>query len=525
MRQFIVVFLFIVTFTNAYSQKLYSKFGNNNYSLYDSYVYRSSRPIHTSIKPYQNWQLDSIVGLDSLYAIKTNSRLIDWALNKNFVEYENSEFWFSANPYMNLELAKEGEDQFYKNTRGIEIHASIGTKFSVFTGFYENQATYPLYMKNWIEGHDVAPGQGRTKKFKEDGYDFAAAEGYLSYSPSKYFNIMFGHGKNFLGDGYNSLLLSDRAFNYPHLKLTTEIWKLKYVNIYAQMMDLIVDKELAESGGGFKRKNASIHYLSWNAAKWLNVSVFEAIVWQMEDSTYNRGFDINYVNPVILFRPVEYSVGSPDNALLGANMKCNLPLNTFIYGQLILDEFDLSHVLEQDGWWGNKSGFQLGAKTYQKLQKHNIFLQAEYNTVRPYTYSHRSSLRAYGHYNEPLAHPLGANFKETVVRVAYDYGRVGLDFTLINSQKGLDSTSASYGGDIFKPYMRRVAETGNETLQGLENTVFSYDVCVSYLINYNYALNIAAGMHARSELLGTETTDNTFIYLALRTSLRNIYNY
>ena len=61
------------------------------------------------------------------------------------------------------------------------------------------------------------------------------ANGHVSYQTSKHFNFQFGHGKHFIGDGYRSMLLSDNSFNYPYLKITTDVWKVSYVNLYSSI--------------------------------------------------------------------------------------------------------------------------------------------------------------------------------------------------------------------------------------------------------------------------------------------------
>ena len=48
------------------------------------------------------------------------------------------------------------------------------------------------------------------------------------------------------------------------------------------------------------------------------------------------------------------------------------------------------------------------------LRIRHLDLQAEYNSARPFTYSHASLFTNYAHYRQPLAHPLGSNFKEFV---------------------------------------------------------------------------------------------------------------
>ena len=118
----------------------------------------------------------------------------------------------------------------------------------------------------------------------------------------------------------------------------------------------------------------------------------------------NRGLDINYLNPFIFFRPVEYGIGSADNSILGAGLKWSFNNNIIGYSSIILDEFLLSELRDQSGWWGNKYGAQFGIKLFDLLKKDGLYTIAEYNLVRPYTYSHMSSKQNYGHKNHSLAH-------------------------------------------------------------------------------------------------------------------------
>ena len=95
------------------------------------------------------------------------------------------------------------------------------------------------------------------------------------------------------------------------------------------------------SAQDFRSKFGTFHYLSFNATKWLNIGVFESVIWQGNDPNRQRAYDINYLNPLIFFRPVEYSLGSADNSMLGFSFKIRLNENNQLYGQLLLDEFYL----------------------------------------------------------------------------------------------------------------------------------------------------------------------------------------
>ena len=74
-----------------------------------------------------------------------------------------------------------------------------------------------------------------------------------------------------------------------------------------------------------------------------------------EDSLGNV-FDINYMNPIIFYRPVEYSIGysRQGNALLGLSLKYKMTSTSHMYGQLVLDEFRLEDFRAQNGAWRNK---------------------------------------------------------------------------------------------------------------------------------------------------------------------------
>ena len=75
---------------------------------------------------------------------------------------------------------------------------------------------------------------------------------------------------------------------------------------------------------GYAKKYMSSHYLSINATKKLNISLFESVIWRMNHAPGSSGFDVNYLNPIVMLRPYEFSVNSPDNVLVGLNSKVQI---------------------------------------------------------------------------------------------------------------------------------------------------------------------------------------------------------
>jgi hypothetical protein len=62
-----------------------------------------------------------------------------------------------------------------------------------------------------------------------------------------------------------------------------------------------------------------MHHLSMNVTRWLNIGLFEGVVF----GRTNR-FDFQYLNPIIFYRHIEGTLGSPDNAVAGLDFKANV---------------------------------------------------------------------------------------------------------------------------------------------------------------------------------------------------------
>ena len=510
-----------------------------NFPLANPYFYQIEKKIHapanyfhTAVRPWLSSEVNQLINTDSVqdeyvihpgFAKKLPTFLWNKLLNEHLIAISQDGFKMNIDAVFNFELGKDvniNTSSNYVNTRGFLVEGSIGKDFSFSSTFYENQASFPDYLSNRIASTNVVPGQGMVRNFGKNGYDYAWASGFISYTPSRYFNIQFGHGKNFIGDGYRSLLLSDNAFNYPYLKITTNVWHLKYTNLYAEFQDL---KAPHSNDLGFQKKYGSFHYLSYAVNKRLNIGLFEAVIWQTRDSAGFRGFDINYLNPIIFYRPVEFSLGSPDNALLGLNISYKLSDRYFIYGQLMLDEFKLSEMMAGNGWWGNKQAFQLGIKAFDLFNIPSLYVQTEFNFVRPYTYSHWSSLQNYGHYNQSLAHPEGANFWESVSIIKYNYQRFFAEYKLNYIVYGADSAGVNFGNDIFRSYEDHPNEYNNFVGQGINTHVICNDFRLSYLVNPRTNMNVSIGISDRFEITDSRNQHSTYFYLGFRTSLHNFY--
>ncbi|RSK39792.1 gliding motility protein RemB [Mangrovimonas spongiae] len=517
-----------IPFTHSY----YSRF-DKSINLVGTNAHTASKPLlYSDVANYYDFKSEKEAQL------KDKSSLLGRKLwNEHLVRVQSKHYWFTVDPIFDFEVGKDTEADFsstYNNTRGIYIQGGLGKKFNFFTAVYESQGRFAQYYNQYaisIKAADeagVVPGRGIAKAFKDRGFDYPVAEAYVSYSPAKFFNVQLGHGKNFIGDGYRSLFTSDVVSPSTYFKLNTNFWKIKYTNTWMWLRD--VRPEVRDDDGAYLSKYMATHFLSWNATKRLNIGFFESVIWA---KTENRSFDINYINPIIFYRAIEFETGQDaGNAILGMSAKYKISDKVNVYGQFVLDEFSTSDVTGGEKSWKNKYGYQLGVKYYDAFKLKNLYLQAEYNRIRPYTYSHNTIALNYGHANQSMAHLWGANLSEVVLIGHYHYKRWFANAKVIFGERGLDfndgSDNYSYGGDIFQSYDDRPSDTGIVVGQGNKATSLFANLQAGYVVNPSSNLQLFADVTFRNFNPDAQTSitfesNTVWFNLGLRTSLFNWY--
>ena len=525
-----------------YDSQLNVPFTHSYYARFDDEMNAIGTNSHTAAKPFVYSDVARYYDIKAEKESLTkysDSWLEKKVFNEHLVEIQGKDYWFTIDPILDLQIGKDTDadadfNSTWNNTRGINIQAGLGKRLNLTASIYESQGRFAEYFNNYAEslkafGPDPAiiPGRGIAKRFKDNSYDYPVAEAYLSYTPADFLNVQFGHGKNFIGDGYRSLLQSDVASPYPFLKLNATFWKIKYTSTWMWLKDVRPEVVVDDA---FLTKYMANHYLSWNVSKRLNIGLFESVMWA--DSN-GRGFDVNYLNPIIFFRAIEFQTGQgAGNAILGLTSKYKWNNKVNLYGQFILDEFSLADVKAGEKSWKNKFGYQLGAKYFNAFNVDNLLLQAEYNQVRPYTYSHNTQILNYGHFNQPMAHLWGANFREFVLIGRYNYKRWFGDAKMIIGQRGLDfnteADSESYGGDIYRNYNERIADIGIEIGQGNKTNSFMAEVQAGYVLNPATNLKVFTNIIYRDynpDAVNASTIRNGSVWfsLGIRTDLFNWY--
>jgi len=515
------------------AQSLYQPYSYDFYQKFSDILYNQGSREHTAIKPFI---IDSALQsrYDSLMNLGVKERktwLGNVVWNQHLLQTEEQDFTLYADFLPDFQIGKSGRT-LWLNTRGFQAGGTIGKKFSFYTNFFENQSVFPEYVQDYILENKVIPGQ-QGKQYDYEGgnqMDWSYASAVVSFTPSKYINIALAYDKNFIGDGYRSLLLSDFSSNYTALKLTGTIGNVRYMSMWAYMLDPFASNNLtaedsARIGTGDRWKWGAFQYLDWNVNNRLSVGLFQSVLWASKNAAGTRGFDPSYLNPIIFLRPIESAnTSSPDKVHLGATAKYKLFSNLSLYGQFLLGEFTASELFSSSGYLHNKYAVQLGFRGFDAFHLKNLNYLVEYNAARPYTYQHFTPITAYTNYNQPLAHPYGANFREFVTLWNYRYQRFDFALKGIFAVRGLDpSNDVNYGGNPFKSYENYVHGYGNYIGQGLRTNLGYAEAKVSYLFNPKYNLRLELGGTFRQEK-NDEWNDKTLmINFGLRSSFRNLY--
>ena len=534
MVRFIPIALFVILLTiQGKTQNLTLPIGSKSSLLFDRWLIQyPDNNYHSAIQPYQRkdvlqmaMYIDSSVQnksettlKDLQYVIDENSEFYDDTLGiypqtsskpllkylyrtpPNFYEVIKDPFYIKINPILSLSYGKESgnDNNLFENSRGVELRAGIDKKVYVYTRLIESQVSYPVYLTERVERFKAVMGNGfykaySSKIFKVDqGYDFNNSMAYIGFDISRHIGLQFGYGKNFIGEGIRSMFLSDNSNNYLYLKLNTRFWKLHFQNIFGEL-----NAGTANSDQGdvlVPKKYFAAHYLDYKIHRNWSIGLFETVVFSRKDY-----FDFQYFNPVILYRTVEGMIGSPDNILAGVSFKGNLFNTVRLYGQVMLDEFLFKELfIERRGWWANKFGIQGGIKYINAFKIQNLDIQGELNLVRPYTYSHSDSVANYSHYNQPLAHPLGANFIEAIGHITYRPS-YSLQFQLWIHKytQGLNVAGSNWGEDILAANALRIKDYGNELLQGRRIDVTRITAQAEWMFWHN--MNLFAEFTIRNE--------------------------
>lgn len=375
----------------------------------------------------------------------------------------------------------------YFTSRGAEIRGHISKKVGFYTSITDNQEQYPYFVNNYVtKEHQSIPGADyfMHPASPTGAYDYMQAIGYINFEAVKnHVNITLGNGKHFLGDGISSLFLTDNSSSMPYMQIQTRIWRLNYECLYLELTPQY-DKGLGD--GLVAHKFSTIHYLSWNTNRWLNLGFFEAEVFDRPNV-----YEASYLNPIIFSTAVNRFNGEGDKSILGMSAKILAAKHFQFYGQLMFNEFRAKELFGSKNWYGNKWGVQMGGKYFDAFGIRNLDLQGELDVVRPYTYSAKDTLANYTNYNQPMADPLGCGFIKAMGIIRYQPRKnLYLSAKATYYVQGVDTGGVNFGNNIFNTYRSAESIYGVKMINGIRSNCAMVNLNISYQVRRNLFVDL-----------------------------------
>jgi len=536
MRTHILFLLFLSFFITAQAQQI--PLNQSVQNRLNQLLMNADTSVFTGFRS-MNWlelqqlnRLQKTELIDSVFGISASGQnyFFGHLENDNWIKASGKNSVLTIDPYIEAGIGKTNEKDklLLSGAAGLRLQSVINNKISINADFIANSRQFPSYIDSVIfNKRNIVPGNNVATLKNNNRFNYSNASFNFTYTPAQYFLVSAGYGKQFLGDGYRSLQLSDNAFNYPYLRLQARLWKLTYNVLYSQYENkywYLID-------GKSQRKYSVLHQLGINFSNKFQFAVFDQVTTIAKDTNFTRGFDITYLNPLIFIRPLEFAIGSPDNAMIGLNFKYNVYKKGYLYGQLALDDLNIQRSFDSGKQhYGNKYALQLGIWNNDVFGIKNLTWRLEWNGVRPYTFGHgvggNVSLN-YSHYYQDLTSPFGSNYHEFISYFNYSnkrfYGSLQNLFTIRG--EGYTTSGDIAGDNIFinQDEIGSNSSFGSFTTQGSKHRYFYNQLSAGYLINPKNRLSIQADAiyHRRT---GEDVHQSEFIFsLGIKTNLFNTY--
>lgn len=481
---------------------------------------RKGSPALTGLKPV----IEARADVSAVQGYKPDStKYYFWYDQKIFkdhlLEHRDGDLRLSIDPLFHFEMGVDPGDvtpyadtnRLYHNTRGFLVMGDLGKKLSFMTMFHESQLVVPQYLYWGVRRNGTLPGFGRTKTGAPTTFDVGWSQASLSYSPVAWLNLQMGHGRHFVGHGYRSVLLGGNAPAAPYLKFSIKpvARRLQYTSWLAKLQHGVAQADRLPTGQSseslFAWMRGRFNHLSMGFGR-VEVGLFEATIFRNIDSLGVRPFEPLELNPVLGVNTMVSGFDGGRKSLVGVDLKVGVIDDLFVYGQFATDGPDAG----RQAWQAGLRWFNAGVR--------GLHVQLEHNVAAPFTYMADPVQLAYMHSGQPLAHPMGSNFTESVASVEHTLlERLRLRAKVSLATYAIDSLDRRMDGDLD-----RVLLDGQ---QGdlVDRDLFLLDVSASYLFNPKTNLRAMAGVMRRDQPGTADGMQSTYVYIGLGTGLFDRY--
>lgn len=376
--------------------------------------------------------------------------------------------WLYANPD-----SLSGKERVFERTHGFTLWGKLGTHMGFFFNFRDTKEwgtrSYPTRFDISLEGLGFVNGYG-THIWHDE------TNAYLMFK-LPHMQLMLGKDFNYWGPGaHGALGLSNNATSFDQIKLQAKFWRLKFTYLWGFLQTF---PKIFDDAGEAVPKSIVAHRLDWALAKWLNIGLYEAVIFG------KRRFELAYINPINFYRSAEHFLADDDNASMGADFELMLIPNVKLYGEFFIDDLNTS---QPGNSFGNKTAFLTGAYWVDAFSIPNLDVRIEYARTRPFVYGHRAPINTFVNFSTGLGHWIGSNSDDLYTRLQYRFSRKFYAATTFEIYRhGANPPGRNIGGDYKIP--DGSGEQFVDFLDGIREKRTSFGVEINYEILRNLILS------------------------------------
>lgn len=383
-------------------------------------MYTADTIIFTSAKPF----IDSHLQTCKSEYLPANAPLQsgkNWFyrkfLKEDFFIRQSEKYFLILNPIIDLSIGVESNKRIlYNNTRGITASARLSKYFAFHSEVYENQFRLPLHVDAVMSQNYSMPSIGAARPYKTTDWDIFHGAAYFNCEINANHLISLAYGKQFIGDGYRSLLHSDVSPAYPYVRYIFHSARWQIERTTAVYLNALREKTYTFAS---PKKLSSMTLVSFSPNKNVSLSIFESTIWNSPDSVQRFKLFAGMLNVIPLINTLLSPNAERLNSIIGANIRCNFG-TLAIYSQIACRNV----VYER-----KRPAVQLGVKYFDAFRVKSLYFQAEINNL-PANYAtyERNRWINSTHISQSLTVPNENIGTEAIIIGAYSWRGLGVEY-------------------------------------------------------------------------------------------------
>lgn len=219
-------------------------------------------------------------------------------------------------------------------------------------------------------------------KFNKFGTFDITTAGYIT---ADFDNVKFKFGRDRINIGYGpeKIVLGNNAPIFDNLSFRIHYKSVEVSYFHGKLLgqtSSILDPIQAEITT-IKDKFIGYHRIGFSFSDDFNIGAGEIIIYG------DRGIDLNYVNPFILYKTAQNNNKDRDNSMVIIDINNKSIKGLKLYSTILMDDIELSKI--GSPYWGNQFIISAGFVSNLLYKKIPLDVQFQYVRIDPYVYTNR----------------------------------------------------------------------------------------------------------------------------------------